>query len=68
MFAGADDVAVTGVNVRIYDGVTGDPGTGTMWLLLCGVTPCTFVGVADETITGVFVGLNVGVFVKIPAD
>ena len=26
MFVGADDVAVTGVDVRIYDGVSGDPG------------------------------------------
>ena len=35
----------------------------TLWC-----NPCTFAGVADETITGVYVGLNVGVFVKIPAD
>jgi hypothetical protein len=39
VFAGADDVAITGVSVWVYDGVADDPGTGTIGLLLRGVTP-----------------------------
>ena len=65
IIASVNDVTVTGVISLIYDGNVGDPGTGTLGLLLCDVTPPLFDGVADVTFIGVFVGLNAGVFVKI---
>ena len=61
-------MAITVVSVWVYDGFADDPGTGIIWLLLRGVTPCMFAGVADETNTGVFVGLNAGVFMKVSDD
>ena len=68
VFAGADDAAITGLSVWVYDGVADDPGTGTIGLLLRGVTPCMFAGVADATNTGVLAGLNAGVFMKVSND
>ena len=59
-------MTVTGFIGLTYGGDVGEPGTGTIGLLLCGVSPPLFASVADVTFTGVFVGLNAGVFVKIP--
>ena len=66
VFTGADDAAGTGAIVRMFDGVTADRMIGTKGDEVAGVTLLIIAGVTDVIFGGVIVGLNDGVFAKVP--
>ena len=65
MIAGATDVAITGIDDGILNGVTSNPGAGAIGVEVAGVTPWLGAGVDTGTSAGVIGRLVAGVFTKI---